>query len=306
MAYQTGTANSMAILKTALETFCTTYGWTLTGGVLYKGNSYVALSLPDEYRLQINAAASADFLTDPCPYAFCLYVTDSYPVTYHFFLHENPDTVVCVIHYDTTRIQVMMFGDMVKINETAFDGGNFFYASRSELGYTKIPALYYITDSNIASTYFYDISSHKATMFMPWVSKFPYTSPYKGIRVNIDGNVWDSVGNCVLTDSAISSYHRSPNQWDSQSHLIPMQLQYAMADSLWGYLGYIEHIRLVRVTNYNIGDVLEITPDKWKIFPWVQKETTYPDGRTGSSQFDEQAALQASGTLGFAVRYDGA
>lgn len=310
MAYQTGTVNSMNDLKTILDSFCVTNGWVQTGDVLEKGSSYVRITNPDSERIKVEGANSTDFLTEPCAFGNVMYVTTvSFPITYYMFVHTNPDMVVCVINYEVDRIQVLMFGDIVKIDNAAYVGGNFFFASRHESYYTKISCFWYLSDDDIGGAG-NDPFTSKSNAFMPFLTASRYSYSPVGMHVKIDGHVWDTSANSnpfniILAPNSILPYHRSPNLWDSQAHLIPMNLMYKMADSLYGDLGYVEHIRLIKIDNYNIGDIVEIAPDKWKVFPWVKKETTYPNGRSSVSQADEQYALAASGTLGFAVRYDG-
>jgi len=317
MAFQTGTFTTVAGLKSTIESFCTTNGWTLTSGVLYKGLSYIKLTTPDAYRLTITGANSVDFLTTPCPFSQTLYLlAEELPATYYLFVHATPDMCVCVVNYSTVKIQVLMFGDIVKVNNSAFVGGNFFFASRPTTNYTLATCLEEITDTNIeSSTYDNPIYNGRGT-FMPFQTyAFLVTNCYgrstMGFHAEIDNYIWDMDDDedrvaankrIMLTESSISSYHRSPNQWDTQAHLIPMHITAKMEDSLWGYLGYVEHIRLIRIDNYNIGDIVEIAPDSWKVFPWVKKEMTYPNG--GKPGDNEQLALEGSGSLGFAVRYD--
>jgi hypothetical protein len=318
--YQTGTFTTVAGLKSTIESFCTTNGWTLTSGVLHKELSYVKLTNPDSDRLTITGANSVDFLTTPCPFSQTLYlVSGDLPATYYLFVHADPDMCVCVVNYNTVQIQVLMFGDIVKIHSSAYVGGNFFFASRQDSNYTLAPSLRYINDVNVYSGSS-ATGANKRSHFMPFqtggnvAGGLNYGYIRSGFHAEIDDYIWDMDSeselfiankNIMLTESTISSYHRSPNQWDSQAHLIPMHIQARMEDDLWGYLGYVEHIRLIRIDNYNIGDIVEIAPDSWKVFPWVKKDMTYPSGSTsGTTQDNILLPLESSGSLGFAVHYD--
>ena len=317
--YQTGTFSSVAGLKSTIESFCTTNGWTLTSGVLHKGLSYIKLTTPDAYRLTIQGANSVDFLTTPCPFSQTLYLlAEELPATYYLFVHANPDMCVCVVNYSTVKIQVLMFGDIVKVSNSAYTGGNFFFASRlaESPNCTYVNCLKYIDDADICVAG--PITTGPAySSFMPFVTSGRwgdrlYDNVRTGFHAEIDDYIWDSDGapqglttiKIMLTESSISSYYRSPNQWDSQAHLIPMHIQARMEDNLWGYLGYVEHIRLIRIDNYNIGDIVEIAPDSWKVFPWIKKEMTYPNGGENIIPIDTMLLLEGSGSLGFAVRYD--
>jgi len=64
-------------------------------------------------------------------------------------------------------------------------------------------------------------------------------------------------------------------------------------------IGRPEHIRFVRLVNYNPGDTLTIGSDAWRVYPAYVLDATQPDGRwTGSG------GPPSTGNLGIAVRYD--
>lgn len=308
MAYYTGTVSTMVELKTVIETQAVVGGWTLASGVLSKGLSHIKLTNPDNLQIDITGANSADFLTEPAGFSRCIYVdTPDYPLTYYLFVHTNPDMVVCVVNFQTDTIQTLFFGDIVKLDNAAYVGGNLFFASGYSPNPTYRSCLWYLTDDGIGGTDNQNDTqpAHDANFFMPFLTEWSNTNSGNGFHAKIDGNIWDSSSNVMCLDTTIANYHRSPNLWDSQAHLIPLHLQFKMLDSLFGYLGYIDHIRLIKINNYNIGDIVTISPDKWKVFPWYRKELTRPNGNSSVSQVDEQAALNGSGGLGFAVRYDG-
>ena len=122
----------------------------------------------------------------------------------------------------------------------------------------------------------------------------------EGLHAKIDGAVWHNSGYITYTDTTIASLYRNPNLWTSQTTLVPMNLQCAVEDDLFMPLGYVEHVRLIRVDNYEIGDILSISPDEWKIFPFLFKDTANRNGLGGVLTSPAQIS---SGTLGLAVRY---
>ncbi len=323
MTYQTGQVANVTNLNSLIRSFAIANGWTANDPYISKGLSNVNLFLADlsiphtlewDYTLMITGANSSAGL-QPAMYARSIYIPpSSWPVTYHLQSWTNPDMIVCILNYDTDRIQVIFFGDMVKVHNSAFVGGNMFFASRGATHPLTSAGLYSLTDTVLnAGTHFgtQDTGIYNSPSSIPFASVNSQDTPGMGIHVEIDGTIWDggyadnfSTDQCKvsLTDYTVSSLFRSPNAWNSQSHLIPMHLQFAMADSLFGYMGYVEHLRLIRVDNYNIGDIITLGTDKWKIYPWVKKSTIARNG----TQLNSSDGYYHSGTVGLAVRYDGA
>jgi hypothetical protein len=321
MAYYTGTVNTPAVLQSIIESQCVTNGWTLSSGWLTKGINHVKLTSPDASYLKIQGANSADGSTGLCSKTRAIWIRPSeWPVTYHLFIHTSPDFWCCVVHHNVTRIQVLFATDLVKIHSSAYVGGNLFWASGGENCGTPtsgqtLPA---IETTGLCPTSISNIVTGNGHPFalnelcIPFTNNGGFTIGNSGntsqLHAEIDGAVWHDTGlnsgvnKINFTDTTISAIWRSPNTWNDQTHLIPMNLQVAMADSLYGYLGYIEHMRLVRVDNYNIGDIITISPDEWKVFPWLAKG---PESeRNGYQVYNNMTAPGHTGTYGFAVRYN--
>ena len=121
MAYQASTVVSSAELKTTIQNFAVTNGWSLSGGWLSKGLSHVSLSSdsPQAGYVGITGACSSDGLTNPAGFTRYVYVPVSeWPVYCYLFAHTNPDIISCVILSDTDMVQHLIFGDIIKINST--------------------------------------------------------------------------------------------------------------------------------------------------------------------------------------------
>jgi hypothetical protein len=243
--------------------------------------------------------------TGVCPNARNIYVTTaSWPVTYYLSYSSTPDQITCTVNYETDKIQMLCFGDIVKIHNSSYVGGNWFFASKV-FGDSAPLNLSSITDLIIQSGRGSGTGNQNGA-FIPFTGTGDSAvgpGGNTGLHVEIDGNVWSTANATAflypvtITDETIRNVFRSPNTWNQQAHLIPIHLQWA-ATANFMYLGYVEHLRFIRVNNYNIGDIVILGSDKWKVFPWNFKSLTTPNGpgANGSSN---------SGTLGFAVRYDG-
>lgn len=296
MAYFTGSISTPAAMKSLIETQATSAGWTLTGSdVLHKDNSFIKLTAVDTQRLNINAYNAAD-MSGPAATARSIFLpTAAQPAVYHLFIHDSPATIVFVIVYNVNLIQMLVATELTKIHSSAYVGGNLFFAS-FEPDQSNIDSSRVGITLNTLSSYFTNFPPTGGTNLIPFTDNgttFPGPDQDQ-IHVEIDGDVWATQAKVTYTDGTISALYRSPNTWNSQTHLTTMNLQYAMQDSLYGYLGYIEHIRLVRIDNYEIGDIITIAPDEWKVFPWHKKDASVRNGGTDGH----------SGTIGFAVRYN--
>jgi hypothetical protein len=255
---------------------------------------------PSLQEMSIFGANSSDGLTELCPFSRMIFIaTADWPVTYELFYSTTPDQLTCVLKYQTSKIQVITFGDIVKINTAAYVGGNWFFATKGQE---------VITDTIVGLISFLDTDPPSTTSGNRPVIPFAKQPGVTGtgttnnpIHCKIDGNIWDGngtegfAGKINLTDYTVSLLFRSPNNWNNQTHLVPIHLQFSMASSLFGYIGHVEHLRFVRIDNYEISDIITLGPDRWKVFPWIAKSTV---DRNGS-------ANPNSGTVGFAVRYDG-
>lgn len=314
MAYYTSSAANATGLRDAIEAFCISNGWTLdASGYIWKGKSFVKLTAPSANEVRIVGANSADGTVDPCSLSRSLY-NSTWPATYELFVHTSPDMCVCVLNYNVSYIKPLIFGDIVKVHEDAYVGGNWFYAPNYSDCLTASMQMDIVEDvigCFIRSTRtYYAGGNTNCPQQIPFAKQDTATDGYSGgnpsncLHAEIDGNIWNTrtsgTGSTLhYVDHTRRMYNRSPNQWNNQAILIPMHLQ-LQATAYNMYLGYVEHMRLIRIDYYNIGDIIDLTPDKWKVYPWRRKDTTYRDG-----QFNETGAETRSGTLGFAVRYDG-
>lgn len=323
MAYATGTVNSASQLKSVITSFCTSNGWSLSGNVLSKGTSFNILLAETSEIFSIQGSNNSAGTLNTCEYKRYTYVTaTSWPVTYFIQVNTNPDLVVVVLQYETDKHQQIIFGNISKINNSAFPGGNWFWASKFynpnlyitandiNVALATNPRLELLDNTNMEVRC--SISSLGSNI--PFARAFggEYTSGVgggcihaNGLHLEIDGVIWDSGLNPIPSNRTKVHFHnmiptlltKSPNTWNGQTHLIPVHIIFN-ANGGQMYLGHVEHLRFCRVDNYNPGDVITLGTDKWKVFPWHYKDSV---NRNGS-----QSINGCLGTLGFAFRYDGA
>ncbi len=306
MAYTASTFSTMASLKTAIESFAVTNGWSLdASGTLWKGTNYVRLSSTAHAdRLTISAANSVDFATQLCPQKQSVYVPSGYlPATYQIFVNTTPDLIVVVIGYATTRVQWIAFGSIVKYG--SWTGGNWFGASMVEFDADNPDddVLLGPTFSAGGGSPYYRSSS--AAMFWNGNNVENYGGSLYGgrsthLHCELDGYIWPGAGSKTDPFPSFPQYadpihSRTPNTWNAEAVMTPLWLFFPRPDGYFSPIGHVEHVRSIRITNYNPGDVITLGSEKWKVFPWFQKNTAQPDG----------GVYGHTGTFGFAVRYDG-
>ena len=89
-----------------------------------------------------------------------------------------------------------------------------------------------------------------------------------------------------------------PNGWNSEAVLIPIRAYKQRFESKISITADLVHARYTRVDNYAPGEIIAIGGQRWKIFPWYRKDSTARQGTGGWRGAH-------SGTLGWAIRYEG-
>ena len=304
MAYQTGTFASFASLKTTIETFATTNGWTLTSGILHKGSVAAQLSVPDAQALQLDFSDAQDGVGNLIsPHVRSLFLLDNFggptsndsgldmqfPVTYHLFEFGAYNEIICVINYNTDYIQQMSFGEIKKYG--TWLGGTYGASTASER-----------TTNN---QYFYPFrlffyaASGKSSAGGMWTtnqsaSNDSTTNPNHIIKCDIDGGEWliNSVSragfageNRFYPSSLSRPYTGVVNQSNLQPALAAPMILMGRPSDLVSVVGTVPNVRHVNVAHYNIADIVTIGGVKWMVFP-MQIKTFSLD-------------------IGFAVKYEG-
>jgi len=227
--------------------------------------------------------------------------TANWPVTYYLFANTSPTVICCAILFNVSYVEHFSFGSFVPISSSAFVGSSWFHAP-----YVANTGGFYAHDYFTSSSIQLDISSYGFTSLangggnsssaLIAGNSLSYGSD-SYIHAEIDSTIWlnTNSSNCLsMTDSSIYQLSATPNAFNSQASLVPIHIQAltSLSTPNWIYLGYIEHIRYIRIDNYNIGDIITLGSDQWMIFPVFKKDVVNRNGATWG----------ASGTVGYAIR----
>lgn len=289
MAYVSGTASSLGDLLTAIRNACTANGWTLSGNVLHKGTCYVEVMISGLFitvrgGTGIDGGNALTGATDQGTAQLGIVgaaISFAFPMTYFAHIFPSPDEVYFIVNYNVNYYQTIAFGQS---EMTGLTGSGNWYCGPTVNGSTYLGfnspgdgefAAYndYPAFSVFCRTYQRDLDIHT-----------------HGVDHQLDSATWRDNG---CTNDWASLYWRQPNQWNSESILIPIRVY---APRLSGFISPVlecAHARQVNIANLSDGQIITLGTDKWKIYPWWSRGPYNTRGQANS------------GLGGHAFRYDG-
>jgi hypothetical protein len=292
MAYATGSFTDLADLNSILKAFVSANGWTVSGDMVYRGTSFQYLDNPTNNQwLRIRACNSAAGLELETTGKRLYVPSGGTSKTYHLYVHTNPDMVFCIVNYNGTWYRMLCFGNIVKIHASAFPGaGNFVYdptngdSTAVTLARMDMSELFWTSQDGTPN-----VLGIQSSLGIP-------------MNTGISGDIWgNSTTNPQINFVGQRIYWVTPNNFNAQAVLIPMALEKRLSSSptFSMYLGNYEHIRLIRIDNYNPGDIVTVGGVDWKVFPWFRKDASQRNGNTNITAVENQH----SGTMGYAIRH---
>lgn len=316
MSYQSGTIANVTELLSAIRSFAVANGWTLTGDVLSKGTAHIRLTTPTANEIRIEAARNGVFAAPGlCP-RYSRIAFSAWPASafYHLAAFDNPDTVWLTINYDTTDHAHLGFGSLQKYG--SWNGGTWFHGHHTSQASSIDANVFSLVDGFGLPTW--SNSGRECALFWSqrdgcgWDNS-SLNGKSSHLHCELRGYVWDSALdlavsndktdlNMVQCPSVLSPIHKyNPNAFNGQTVLTPYELFLQNTDGHIMSIGHVGHLRWLKMTNYNPGDILEIGSDRWKVYPWHRLNSVYPDGRSATYA----DGTQSTGLLGVAVAYDG-
>ena len=132
MAYQTGTAASMAALLSTIQTFATSNGFSATGNILYTTNSWTTVTTAvntgfSSITLRGSYDTSGTLNQSPTNLYFTI-PDGNWPITYHLFGYGSPTNLFCIAEWGAGITSWLAFGEYRKssslITGNAFCGAH--------------------------------------------------------------------------------------------------------------------------------------------------------------------------------------
>jgi hypothetical protein len=220
------------------------------------------------------------------------------PCTYEIFKSTSPNEISVVFTFGNNQTEHFHLGVLQKIHASAYPGGQYIAACGGRLINTT--ARNFSASGNpetnlvIGSTG----SSGPYGLFTEISGGAGSTSMNSLIICEIADTFVKETGNASasstisLSQNCLKKFNRGLNQWNSQTTLVPIELQYNAPSSFKMFIGYPLHLRFCRIDNYNNGDIITLGSDQWKVYSVGKKDLA---ARTTSTA--------GNGTYGFAVRY---
>lgn len=322
MPYYSGTATSFEDLRIALVNACQNHGWAwdATNQILSKGalfykieNEVPTTTYPEGLTFLGGTGVSGGNLTGQSGVmpkmgreSTTLYAP-TLPMSYSIHIYEEPDEVYFIARHSVDRFYWAAFG------KSTCPGlpGTGAYVSANRLRYranndttafysiTTVFANYYQNKASagciFADTYDavfnLDTSSNRFERSDVINTGLSYANSAAGWSVSGRG-----VGLCTGLTLASDLLDVQPSNWNNEAILIPINVYQRISALNNALVLSLKNARYVRVDYYEPEQVITLGPDKWKVYPFVQKNTQYRNGQSNTTH---------TGTYGWAIRYDG-
>jgi hypothetical protein len=308
MSYTIGTANDPTALRAAIFSACQADGWNLNGTVLSKGTVNMAIALSTVstaagLKFTGGTGAAAGALTGACPYGVSVgdrtNLQFAWPVTYRIFSFTNPDEVFVVLQYNVDQFQYAAWGKSVH----ALPGSGMWFAA---------------TLGGLAGSPTTDVSINSSGS----MGSFIYTAPALFWRINsqtnlsagysesfihhgLDGDAWTTGAPGApgpwAAENANPLFSLLPNAWNSELVLLPIQASVVRPSNMAALVATLRNARYTRIDNHAPCDLVTLGAERWMVLPWLKKDSVNRNGVFGGAT----TGLH-TGTLGWAIRYEGA
>lgn len=318
MAFYSGQAASYNELLNVLVNACSANGWSWSDGILSKGNAFVkpyvstslTVTLGPGLVIQGGTGKSGNTLLNPSRMqprigaigaAPVILPSPVFPLLYRIFIFNNPDEVYLVIKYDNDRFANLAFGasniDGVKgwISASLSAG---YFTQTSDQNYKSF-SITPTTGGNNGNSG--TASQTIATGFFWQNDRLGYDHHItSAVYVDLgDIKAWmpdNSTSGCEAVSAIDPLISRLPSTWSSTSNLLPVQIYCRRDSNKKSLVAELAHVRFLRIDNYEPEQIISLGSERWMILPFCRKNLS---ARNGGMYIDH------SGTLGWAIRYDG-
>lgn len=309
MAFYNGNFSTFASLKTSVEAALALEGWTDSSGVYSKNGMFVKLTATaTELLLQAGTGASAGTLTGTAPQGVKLMSSNSNPITfpadYDLHIFTDTDEIYLIVNFNAVYYQQLSWGKS-QVEQIGGSGMWVTGSYRQEvLTTTAAPAR---LSANFASIGFYRDNNYDGLsgglFFEAPISETYYMSG-SFVHTGLDTETWKAVaftgvGQLYGSGSIMAALLQSlPSMFNQNTVLLPIMTAQRRNSKGLTVVADLVHARLCRNDNQLPEEIVEYGPDRWKVYPFYQKNLEARNGGTAGSTLH-------SGTFGFAIRYTG-
>lgn len=313
MAYLTGSVNSFDDLRQVLIDGCVAAGWTFNSGILSKGAAFVRPYVNNVHSDEIGSGLliepgtgqSGAALTGASGGSQRLGSTNGkvpaivFPAVYFLFTFALPDEVYLLLRSGPDLYFRICFG----VSDIPGIGGSGLWVDGSICqygGYIHSPfgSGSFSESGGLGGR---DSSNYiKTTGFWQSSSSFMGNSAINAASI-IRINEWSvgrsiTLGGCEAITQAYPLLGIAKSSWSAESVLLPIRVLQGMEENKVRLVLEVRNARYMRIGNNDPEQVITLGPDRWKVFPFLRKNASVPDGG-----FE----IDHSGTFGWAIRYDG-
>ena len=328
MPFVTGTAANQTALLTALRSAATVNGYTLDGNILKKGNlhvnTYNSGTAGEDSALVawMGTGSAAGALTGAFQYGVTpnrsTVFRCAYPVTYDIHIHGDE---VFMVWWDAAGLYFWLaFGQSSPYTNTPATGTCLWCGGSQSTAYPVTAGTYYTPNRWIAMgadfggvTTNISLDSQQCTApalfwhtYNPVAKAFGntiYTDP-DGSVLGGRGTVTDSTDDYVVTGlrHLAPLMARQPNTWNGESLLLPIQGYTPRESAKYTLDVQLKYARYFRLNNVDPQTIITVGGQTWKVYPWYKLNRAEPGGAASAAS---TAAVNHSGTFGWAIKYDG-
>ncbi len=294
MAYFSGAAVDMNAVQAALIAACVDQGWSWNSGssVLSKGTMFLRVQVLDGYLTLLGRTSeSAGSMPNVVRIGDIGTLPVVFPLSYEVHVFDNE--VYLVIQYSVDSFQWCFFGQSTV---SGLLGTGMIVGATSGSSTTTNSTPINITPSSGGTIGSFNTTS--AALFWKTVGTSGNAVLNEYVHHDLDGAGWNisSVSAYIGISSLQPLVSIQPNNWNSEAVLLPIRAFTQRPSSKVSMIADLEHARYVRLDNYSPGQVISIGPDKWKLYPWFRKNAASRDGGV---------QIGHTGTMGWAIRYEG-
>ena len=314
MAYVTGTANTIGEVTNAIISACTANGWTLTAAdVISKGDAFMKLrtdapGVKTVCRAGLGYASGA--LVSPCAldcYVACPLSAEPFvfPMSYHIHIHGKE--VYFFVNWSIDKWTSLCFGQSgipggpgkgvwiagLGFTASAYGGGSFSWNGSGGS---------YTSGCNQGN---YSPVDHTCGLGLFTQNPLAMTAGVShGIYVHTGLPDWSDDINVPMTGGSTRGLTFIDNPSvnpTGQTVLVPIQPTIDRGSSKRSIVLDLVYARYVRLDTLNVGDVITLGSDRWKVYPVYKRDGSVRNGPSGFTG----VTSRHSGTYGYAILYDG-